>query len=138
MYLSGQEYDAVFGPGGAVDPTSGVPLVAAKRPGLDLVVACRRPAHHRLVRSALAWGFRQWCRGGTERQATADGWLRLGACQVGGGQSDGASAGAVCAADGEGPNDGGAVAPVEGDGDVPAGGGLVPGDSLGGVGYVAA
>ncbi|MHB1536363.1 MAG: MobF family relaxase, partial [Acidimicrobiales bacterium] len=40
--VSGQEYDAVFGPGGAVDPASGAPLVAAKRPGLELVVAAHK------------------------------------------------------------------------------------------------
>jgi conjugative relaxase-like TrwC/TraI family protein len=38
----GQEYDAIFGPGGAVDPASGDPLVAAKRPGLELVVAAHK------------------------------------------------------------------------------------------------
>jgi hypothetical protein len=40
--VSGQEYDAIFGPGGAVDPASGEPLVAAKRPGLELVVAAHK------------------------------------------------------------------------------------------------
>jgi len=40
--VSGQEYDAIFGSGGAVDPASGAPLVAAKRPGLELVVAAHK------------------------------------------------------------------------------------------------
>jgi len=40
--VSGHDYDAVFGPGGAVDPASGAPLVAAKRPGLELVVAAHK------------------------------------------------------------------------------------------------
>jgi len=40
--VRGHEYDAVFGSGGAVDPASGEPLVAAKRPGLELVVAAHK------------------------------------------------------------------------------------------------
>ena len=40
--VDGEEYDAIFGPGGAVDPANGAPLVAAKRPGLELVVAAHK------------------------------------------------------------------------------------------------
>jgi len=40
--VDGQEYDAIFGLGGAVDPVSGAPLVAAKRPGLELVVSAHK------------------------------------------------------------------------------------------------
>jgi len=40
--VSGQDYDAIFGPGGAFDPASGAPLVVVKRPGLELVVAAHK------------------------------------------------------------------------------------------------
>ena len=36
------QYDAVYGPGGASDPTTGQRLVSAKRPGLELVVAAQK------------------------------------------------------------------------------------------------
>jgi len=36
------EYDAVYGPGGAKHPVSGARLVAAKRPGMELVVAAHK------------------------------------------------------------------------------------------------
>ena len=36
------QYDAVYGPGGAVDPTTGERLVAARRPGMELVVAAHK------------------------------------------------------------------------------------------------
>ncbi|HUP69396.1 MAG TPA: relaxase domain-containing protein, partial [Acidimicrobiales bacterium] len=36
------QYDAVYGPGGAVDPTTGQRLVAARRPGMELVVAAQK------------------------------------------------------------------------------------------------
>jgi conjugative relaxase-like TrwC/TraI family protein len=36
------EYDAVYGPGGAKHPASGARLVAAKRPGMELVVAAHK------------------------------------------------------------------------------------------------
>jgi len=35
-------YDAVFGPGGATDPTTGERLVSAKRPGMELVIAAHK------------------------------------------------------------------------------------------------
>ena len=35
-------YDALFGPGGARDPDSGQRLVAAKRPGMELVIAAHK------------------------------------------------------------------------------------------------
>jgi conjugative relaxase-like TrwC/TraI family protein len=35
-------YDALFGPGGAKDPQSGERLVAAKRPGMELVIAAHK------------------------------------------------------------------------------------------------
>jgi len=40
--VSATEYDAVFGPGGARHPVSGERLVAAKRPGMELVVAAHK------------------------------------------------------------------------------------------------
>ncbi|MGH9266980.1 MAG: MobF family relaxase, partial [Acidimicrobiales bacterium] len=36
------QYDAVYGPGGAVDPTTGERLVRARRPGMELVVAAHK------------------------------------------------------------------------------------------------
>lgn len=36
------EYDAIFGPGGARNPADGTRLVAAKRPGMELVVAAHK------------------------------------------------------------------------------------------------
>ena len=36
------QYDAVYGPGGAVDPTTGERLVSAKRPGMELVIAAHK------------------------------------------------------------------------------------------------
>jgi conjugative relaxase-like TrwC/TraI family protein len=36
------EYDAIYGPGGAKHPASGARLVAAKRPGMELVVAAHK------------------------------------------------------------------------------------------------
>lgn len=36
------QYDAVFGPGGPVDPTTGERLVRARRPGMELVVAAHK------------------------------------------------------------------------------------------------
>ncbi len=36
------EYDAIFGPGGARNPSDGSRLVAAKRPGMELVVAAQK------------------------------------------------------------------------------------------------
>lgn len=36
------QYDAVYGPGGATDPTTGERLVAARRPGMELVVAAQK------------------------------------------------------------------------------------------------
>jgi conjugative relaxase-like TrwC/TraI family protein len=36
------QYDAVYGPGGAADPTTGRRLVSARRPGLELVVAAHK------------------------------------------------------------------------------------------------
>jgi conjugative relaxase-like TrwC/TraI family protein len=40
--VSGAEYDAIFGSGGARYPASGDRLVAAKRPGMELVVAAQK------------------------------------------------------------------------------------------------
>jgi conjugative relaxase-like TrwC/TraI family protein len=40
--VSEAEYDAIFGPGGARHPVSGERLVAAKRPGMELVVAAHK------------------------------------------------------------------------------------------------
>ncbi len=37
-----EAYEAIFGPGGAVDPALGVRLVATKRPGMELVVAAHK------------------------------------------------------------------------------------------------
>jgi conjugative relaxase-like TrwC/TraI family protein len=37
-----RSYDAVFGPGGACDPVSGRRLVAAKRPGIELVISAHK------------------------------------------------------------------------------------------------
>src|SRR5947209_866518 len=36
------QYSAVFGPGGACDPTTGVRLMVARRPGMDLVVSAHK------------------------------------------------------------------------------------------------
>ncbi len=40
--VSEAEYDAIFGPGGARRPSDGARLVAAKRPGMELVVAAQK------------------------------------------------------------------------------------------------
>ena len=40
--VSEAEYDAIFGPGGARRPSDGATLVAAKRPGMELVVAAQK------------------------------------------------------------------------------------------------
>lgn len=40
--VSEAEYDAIFGPGGARRPSDGTRLVAAKRPGMELVVAAQK------------------------------------------------------------------------------------------------
>jgi conjugative relaxase-like TrwC/TraI family protein len=40
--VSEAEYDAIFGPGGARQPSDGARLVAAKRPGMELVVAAQK------------------------------------------------------------------------------------------------
>jgi conjugative relaxase-like TrwC/TraI family protein len=40
--VSEAEYDAIFGPGGARRPCDGARLVAAKRPGMELVVAAQK------------------------------------------------------------------------------------------------
>ena len=40
--VSGTEYDAIFGPGGARRPSDGARLVAAERPGMELVVAAQK------------------------------------------------------------------------------------------------
>jgi conjugative relaxase-like TrwC/TraI family protein len=40
--VSEGEYDAIFGPGGARNPAGGARLVAAKRPGMELVVAAHK------------------------------------------------------------------------------------------------
>ncbi len=40
--VTGAHYDAVFGQGGASDPTSGHRLVTTKRPGVELVVAAHK------------------------------------------------------------------------------------------------
>jgi conjugative relaxase-like TrwC/TraI family protein len=40
--VSEGEYDAIFGPGGARRPSDGTRLVAAKRPGMELVVAAQK------------------------------------------------------------------------------------------------
>jgi hypothetical protein len=38
----GASYDALYGPGGATDPTTGERLVSAKRPGMELVIAAHQ------------------------------------------------------------------------------------------------
>jgi hypothetical protein len=40
--VEGPSYDALYGPGGATDPTSGERLVSAKRPGMELVIAAHK------------------------------------------------------------------------------------------------
>jgi conjugative relaxase-like TrwC/TraI family protein len=40
--VSEAQYDAIFGPGGARNPTNGARLVNAKRPGMELVVAAHK------------------------------------------------------------------------------------------------
>ncbi len=40
--VSEAEYDAIYGPGGAKHPASGARLIAAKRPGMELVVAAHK------------------------------------------------------------------------------------------------
>jgi conjugative relaxase-like TrwC/TraI family protein len=40
--VEGPSYDALFGPGGASDPTSGERLVSAKRPGMELVISAHK------------------------------------------------------------------------------------------------
>ncbi|MCU0269129.1 MAG: AAA family ATPase [Acidimicrobiales bacterium] len=41
-HVTPEQYDAVFGPGGARDPATGARLVSTKRPGLELVVAAHK------------------------------------------------------------------------------------------------
>ncbi|MDA8045684.1 MAG: relaxase domain-containing protein, partial [Actinomycetota bacterium] len=40
--VTGDEYEAIFGPGGARDPLSGARLVATKRPGMELVISAHK------------------------------------------------------------------------------------------------
>lgn len=40
--VTGEEYEAMFGPGGARDPGTGERLVVTKRPGLELVVSVHK------------------------------------------------------------------------------------------------
>ncbi len=40
--VDNRSYDAIYGPGGARDPRSGERLVAAKRPGMELVIAAHK------------------------------------------------------------------------------------------------
>ena len=40
--VEGPSYDAIYGPGGASDPSSGARLVSAKRPGMELVIAAHK------------------------------------------------------------------------------------------------
>jgi conjugative relaxase-like TrwC/TraI family protein len=40
--VTDSQYDRVFGPGGFRDPTTGTPLVATRRPGLELVVSAHK------------------------------------------------------------------------------------------------
>jgi conjugative relaxase-like TrwC/TraI family protein len=40
--VDNSSYDALYGPGGATDPTSGERLVSAKRPGMELVIAAHK------------------------------------------------------------------------------------------------
>ena len=41
-HVTSEQYEAVFGPGGAIDPATGLRLVSTKRPGLELVVAAHK------------------------------------------------------------------------------------------------
>ena len=40
--VSGEEYEAMYGPGGARHPVSGEPLVSTRRPGMELVISAHK------------------------------------------------------------------------------------------------
>jgi conjugative relaxase-like TrwC/TraI family protein len=40
--VSGEEYEAMYGPGGARHPLSGEPLVSTRRPGMELVISAHK------------------------------------------------------------------------------------------------
>src|SRR5919199_5669700 len=40
--VTDEQYEALFGPGGACDPTTGERLVNTKRPGLELVISAHK------------------------------------------------------------------------------------------------
>ena len=40
--VTDEQYEAIFGPGGARDPTTGARLVATRRPGMDLVISAHK------------------------------------------------------------------------------------------------
>src|SRR5205085_9050443 len=40
--VTDEQYEAIFGPGGACDPTTGERLVNTRRPGLELVVSAHK------------------------------------------------------------------------------------------------
>lgn len=50
--VTAEQYEAVFGVGGACDPTTGEPLVTTRRPGLELVIS----AHNRWRSSVSSAG----------------------------------------------------------------------------------
>jgi conjugative relaxase-like TrwC/TraI family protein len=89
-----ESYTAIFGPGGAVDPHLGTPLVRTSRPGIELVVAAHksvavlgvigRPEDmHQILDAETAatmsylesWFERQGGRRGRQQQRTATGGL---------------------------------------------------------------
>src|SRR6266567_9137366 len=40
--VTDEQYTAIYGPGGACDPTTGVRLVRTRRPGMDLVISAHK------------------------------------------------------------------------------------------------
>src|SRR5205807_2065417 len=40
--VTDEQYEAIFGPGGARDPTTGTRLVTTRRPGMDLVISAHK------------------------------------------------------------------------------------------------
>ena len=53
--VTDEQYEAIFGPGGACDPTTGERLVHTRRPGLELVISAHKSvAELGVVNAAMA------------------------------------------------------------------------------------
>lgn len=51
------QFTALYGPGGAVDPTTGESLVRTRRPGMELVIAAHKTSHASICQAARSSAF---------------------------------------------------------------------------------